>query len=46
MGGFETPSGSLVKSFNLINADGTVGIENFKNSGLWSNKLSTDSIPG
>jgi len=46
IGGFVTPTGSLVKSFNLIDADGSIGIENFKNSGLWSNKLSTDSIPG
>lgn len=46
IGGFVTPSGSLVKSFNLIDEDGGIGIENFKNSGLWSNSLSTDSIPG
>jgi hypothetical protein len=47
--GLETPSGSLVKTFDFIEGTGTdktVTLENFKNSQLWSNSDVTDAVPG
>lgn len=47
LAGFTSPSGGLINSFNLINSSsGEITFENFKNSELWSNDESTDSIPG
>ena len=46
IGGFETPTGSLVKAFNFVDSNGNLTIQNFKNSGLWKNSSATDSTPG
>jgi len=34
--GFNTPSGDLVTSFNIVNSTGDASLQNFKNSPLWS----------
>jgi len=44
--GMETPSGELVKNFNIVNSTGDISFQNFKSSPLWVNDSSTDSIPG
>jgi hypothetical protein len=46
IGGFEIPSGSMVRTFYLVSSDGNISVENFKNSPLWSNDSADDSIPG
>jgi len=46
LAGFVSPSGGLLQTFNIIDSDGSITLQNFKNSPLWSNSSSTDSIPG
>jgi len=46
MAGFQSPTGSLVQTFNILDSEGHITIENFKQSALWNNSDSTDSIPG
>lgn len=46
LAGFISPSGSILKSFNLIDSQGNATIEDFKSSDLYSNSSSTDSTPG
>ena len=46
LAGFQTPAGSLVKTFSIIDSDGNITLENFKNSELWNkNTLPTSSSP-
>lgn len=44
--GLTTPSGSLVNTFYIVDADGNLTLQNFKNSPLWSNADITDAVPG
>ena len=46
IGGLETPAGSLVRLFDMLDSNGDFTLQNFKNSALWSNSSPTDSTPG
>lgn len=42
MAGFVSPSGTLVKTFNIIDSDGDISFQNFKNSDLWKSESPTN----